>query len=245
MWVCVHDNVFGSKSRKLAGMIGCSQDEAVGLLVRLWIWGLNNCDRDGQVMYADISTISDVLVQGLSKDLSPEEIVNCLIDCEYLDVYDDTIFVHDWYDWQKYWYSYQDRKDGDNRRKRAAIHENAEKKQQKSRKKSDDAPEDKTAEPKYPDYFEIWWKEYPRKIEKQDAFEKYKTRKKEGFTDEYLLSAVKNYAAECKKNHTADRYIKHPATFLSSKAPFRDYMKEEAQESHDGDPMDQNPFVKR
>lgn len=241
MWVCVHDTIFGSKSRKLASMIGCSQDEAVGLLVRLWVWGLNNCDRDGQVMYADRSTISDVLVQGLSKDHSPEEIVNCLIDCEYLDVYENEIFIHDWYDWQRYWYSYKDRKDSDNRRKRDAIHENTGKKK-KGKDPVGDEPADKTAEPTYPDYFETWWSIYPRKTEKQNAFEKYNTRKKEGFTDEVLLKAANNYAAECKKNHTEARYIKHPATFLSSKAPFRDYVPRPDLEIPVGDPMEKNPF---
>ena len=109
MWVCVHDHVFGGKSRRLADLIGCSQDEAVGLLVRLWVWGLTNCDRTGRVQYADTGTIADMLVQGLSKSLVPSEIVECLIECEYLDVYDDAIYIHDWADWQKYWYSYQDR----------------------------------------------------------------------------------------------------------------------------------------
>ena len=45
MWISVHDNVIGGKLRKLAKEIGCSQNEALGLLIRLWLWGLNNADK--------------------------------------------------------------------------------------------------------------------------------------------------------------------------------------------------------
>lgn len=39
-WVSVHDNVIGGKLRELAKEIGCTQEEALGILVSLWIWGL-------------------------------------------------------------------------------------------------------------------------------------------------------------------------------------------------------------
>lgn len=48
-WVSVHDNVMGGKLRELAKEIGCTQEEALGILVSLWIWGLNNADKDGKL----------------------------------------------------------------------------------------------------------------------------------------------------------------------------------------------------
>ena len=39
-WVSVHDNVIGGKLRELAKEINCTQEEALGILVSLWLWGL-------------------------------------------------------------------------------------------------------------------------------------------------------------------------------------------------------------
>lgn len=44
-WVSVHDNVIGGKLRELAKEIGRTQEEALGILVSLWLWGLNNADK--------------------------------------------------------------------------------------------------------------------------------------------------------------------------------------------------------
>ena len=46
-WVSVHDNVIGGKLRELAKEMGCTQEEALGILVSLWIWSLNIADMDG------------------------------------------------------------------------------------------------------------------------------------------------------------------------------------------------------
>lgn len=232
MWVCVHDQVFGGKSRHLAESIGCSQDEAVGLLVRLWIWGLTNCDRTGLIQFADSNTIADVLVQGLSKKLKPNNIVDAMIECEYLDTDGKTIYIHDWADWQKYWYSYQDRKNKDAESKRNARANEA--KRLKAAKPDKNPPSRLSADghssepvdPEYPAYFEAWWRPYPRKIGKVDAFKKYQARRKEGYSEIVLLNACMNYASECKKKKTEKEYIMHPKRFLGPSLPFKDYIKE-------------------
>lgn len=242
MWICVHDTVFGGKSRNLADKIGCSQDEAVGLLVRLWIWGLTNCDREGLVQYASIDTIAEVLVQGLSKKLDPKEIALALIDCEYLDVEDDAIYIHDWSDWQQYWYSYQDRKNSNNESKR----------KEREAAKAAKEPEVKKPTPKpsgkedYTPEFEDWWKVYPRKVNKIDAFSKYKARKKEGFKAEILLQAAECYASKVKKSHTEKQYMLHPETFLGPALRFRDFLPEKPETEQEDSKEDSwaNPFEK-
>ena len=80
---------------------------------------------------------------------------------------------------------------------------------------------------KYMGDFETFWKIYPRKKEKEAAYKCYRARLKEGYTEEQLLSACKAYAAECEKNRTDEKYIKHGATFLGANKPFNDYLKGE------------------
>ena len=77
---------------------------------------------------------------------------------------------------------------------------------------------------KYTCAFEEFWQAYPRKKDKGNAFKKFNARLNNGFSEEELIGAAKNYAAECQKNQTEEKYIKHPATFLSDSLPFQEYL---------------------
>ena len=79
-------------------------------------------------------------------------------------------------------------------------------------------------ENKYTQSFEEFWHAYPRKVDKGNALEKYTARLKDGRTEAELLEAAKNYAKTCKAEKTEVKFIKHAATFLSSKEPFEDYL---------------------
>lgn len=76
----------------------------------------------------------------------------------------------------------------------------------------------------YTTEFEEFWKHYPRKVGKREAFAKWKTRLKQGETPERLLQACINYAKECRRLGTEKQFIKHPKTFLSDKKPYEDYL---------------------
>lgn len=76
----------------------------------------------------------------------------------------------------------------------------------------------------YTEAFEDFWAAYPRKGEKKGAYEKYKTRLKDGFDDATLLAAAFAYRDECLKNQTPQKFIKLGKTFLSDKLPFTDYI---------------------
>lgn len=52
-WVSVHDNVIGKKLRELTKELDMTQEEALGTLVSLWLWGLNNADKEGKIVGAD------------------------------------------------------------------------------------------------------------------------------------------------------------------------------------------------
>ena len=86
---------------------------------------------------------------------------------------------------------------------------------------------------KYICSFDTFWKVYPRKQDKGQAYKCYLARLNDGYTEDQLLTACKNYAAECEKNRTEQRYIKHGATFLSLNEPFLDYLKGEVNGSTD------------
>lgn len=78
---------------------------------------------------------------------------------------------------------------------------------------------------KYISAFDEFWKNYPRKKDKGQAYKCYMARLNDGYSEEELLTACKNYADEVKRNKTEERYIKHGATFLSVNEPFVDYLK--------------------
>lgn len=86
---------------------------------------------------------------------------------------------------------------------------------------------------KYISSFVDFWKAYPRKQDKGQAYKCYLARLNDGYTPDQLLNACKNYAAECVKNKTDQRYIKHGATFLSVNEPFLDYLREDEGTNYD------------
>lgn len=73
--------------------------------------------------------------------------------------------------------------------------------------------------------YEEFWTAYPRKKDKCNAFKKFNARLVDGFSEVELIEAAKEYAKECEENRTSEKYIKYPATFLSDKLPFMEYIK--------------------
>lgn len=82
----------------------------------------------------------------------------------------------------------------------------------------------KTPKSGYEINFEKIWEQYPRKINKGGAYKAYQARLNAGYSEEELMQAVNNYAAECKKNKTEQKYIKHGSTFFGNSTPFVDYL---------------------
>ena len=63
--------------------------------------------------------------------------------------------------------------------------------------------------------FKEFWEAYPRKKGTKKDVEKIFNRVAEDAGPEALILGAKNFAAECKKNNTQDRYICYPSTFLN------------------------------
>ena len=46
-WISVHETIKGPKLREFRKQLGCSEFEATGVLIYLWLWGLDNQQRMG------------------------------------------------------------------------------------------------------------------------------------------------------------------------------------------------------
>lgn len=130
-WIAVHEQVDGAKLRQLKKAIGCSKLEALGILVKLWLWGLDNADRDGELKSADRVDIAEVFAFDLSKKITPDTVVDALIKTGWIDVDGDRLFLHDWTDWQDQWYKALDKREKDKMRKRTEAEKKRAEKQEK------------------------------------------------------------------------------------------------------------------
>lgn len=236
-WISVHEEVIGQKLRTLSKEIGCSQNEALGILVRLWLWGIRNATADGEIINAERDDIEVAMTSGKSKGLNASDIVDALIETGWLDAVGEKYYLHDWEYWQAQWYkAMETRKRHNEAQKR--YYESKRVVEPDKKEEPEKKPEKKNAND-YSDEFEEFWKVYPRKKEKPKAFKQYKARLKDGYTHEQIMDATRAYEQEVRIARVADTYIKHPATFLGANLPFADYFQKSeliAQVDEDYDP---------
>lgn len=262
-WISVHDTVFGPKLRDLYKMLNSNVPEALGILVVLWHWGRENADKDGNILNADEEDISRFLYgQCIGCRLDFDKVVNALIATGWIDKRDGKLSLHDWSTWQDQWYKAKEKREADTKRKRDArqrMAENASSASASAPTTDKDTANEVTDEEqkaeggkkkeetsRYSKDFEDFWTVYPRKLGKGEAYKKYQARRKDGFSEVELLTAAKNYAAECKKRKTDPEYIKHAKTFLSENTPFVDFLPKKQVYASDSDQetCNQNPFAR-
>ena len=65
----------------------------------------------------------------------------------------------------------------------------------------------------YTDYFENFWRTYPRRIEKKSAFKAWKTALKSGATADEITAGAARYAKY--RAGEPERFTKHPSTWLN------------------------------
>ena len=217
-WISVHESVVSMKLRRLSKALSCSQNEALGILVRLWLWGINNADEFGNIVDATEEDICDVLSTGLSNSIEPPDVVQALIEVGYLDrISNDGLKLHNWDIWQQQWYKML--------KQRAKWRERY--REEQAKKNVNESPKTTKRRKEYPKDFEKFWQVYPRRIGKGEAYKCYKARVADGWTPENLVQAAERYALQIEKMHTEEKYIKHPKTFLSASTPFTDYLNDQ------------------
>jgi hypothetical protein len=99
-WISVHDKVLGPKLRHLAKRIGCSRNEALGLLSSFWLWCAVNADDDGRLKGVEEEDVIDVIASGCSEELDPKDVFDALVEKEWIDKEGHELIAHDWPDWQ-------------------------------------------------------------------------------------------------------------------------------------------------
>lgn len=243
MWISVHTSIDGGKLRKLRKELHCSKFEATGILNYLWMWGLENAEKDGSLPYVDIDDIRECITgKSAGCTIPPEKIVDALISTGWIDRTDIGYALHDWEEWQDQWYKAKARREADTERKRKKrtgdIAEDEHKHQvtepQNTPQEATEATNtnlfgeqqeaSKGKKDRYSEGFIKMWEVYPRKIDKGRAYKCYIARRNDGFSEDELFTAAKNYAAYCKKQHTQQEYIKHASTFFGPTLPFEDYL---------------------
>jgi hypothetical protein len=241
-WITVDQKLIGGKLRDFAKRCDISQNEAIGILIRLWLWGIDNADNGGQIIAGEKSDIEEAIRPGFaeSEKENVPEVVQSLISCGWIDESEGVLYLHDWMDRRSYYNQYitGKQKHADRMRSYRAS---------KKGEKTPDAPEQEEPKKKgtrnvYAPGFEEFWSAYPRKADKGNAYKKYKARLGDGYSEAELLLAAQNYAAQCEKQRTEIQFIKHPKTFLSDAMPFLDYL-DKQQDNAKKLPEGANPFL--
>lgn len=248
-WISVDQKLIGGKLRELHKEIGCSRNEAIGILIGLWLWGMDNANADGLLRGCGREDIEEQISIGADKRYEPVRAYDALISGGWLEERDGGIYIHDWEEWRYHYNKWQaDRERNKERQKRFRerhAEDNAdsnaksnvtgdEKQEQKPEKK-----EERYAEPGFNEF----WKIYPRKNDKGQAYRKYKARIKDGYSPDELIAAATAYAAECKRQRTEQQYIKHAKTFLGDSTPFLEYLTKKQEEKAPVRAPGENPFL--
>jgi len=261
-WISVHDHVDGGKLRELAKNIGCSKKEALGILVSLWLWGLNNADRTGRLRSCDKNDIAEEVSKGISDRLDPYGIVDNLIGQHWIDEEEDgSLYLHDWDAWQEQWYKFLSMKEYDAERKRK---ERARKKAEAQKEEKKDNPTDSPpdnpsdgmknsttgkSEEKKPEYpFKEIIEHLNQKANKTFRWQSKATQRhiqarfKEGFLLDDFIAVIDFKVSEWKDDNKMQQYIR-PETLFGTK--FEGYLnqapKRELPRKHD-DRSGDNPF---
>lgn len=120
-WIAIHEDVLGSKLRGFRKSINSSEAEALGILTLLWLWARKNANESGLLENTDEEDIYRVLQPSISEQINSKKLINSLIEFKWIDRdTEGNLYIHDWYEWQQYWYSYLSKKEKDRERKRVA-----------------------------------------------------------------------------------------------------------------------------
>lgn len=108
----------GGKLRGFRKRLDCSEAEALGILTVLWLWARKNADISGLLGNVDRDDIASELRPKIDKRLDADIVTDALIEFEWIDESNGSLYVHDWQEWQSYWYTYLEKKERDKERKR-------------------------------------------------------------------------------------------------------------------------------
>lgn len=117
-WIAVHEEVLGGKLRGLRKAIGSSESEALGILTLIWLWARKNAGISGLLLNVEREDITRFIAPAISTSLDAEKVTDALIELGWIDEEQDGLYIHEWSEWQKYWYKHLEKKEKDRNRKR-------------------------------------------------------------------------------------------------------------------------------
>ncbi len=235
-WIAVHDNVTGGKLRCLRIKLNCSEVEAIGILVLLWLWARKNADEEGRIPNTGLEEVEVVFSSSLPDGVSPKDVVSALYEIGWIEPEDDSLIIHDWYEWQKYSYSYEAQKVKDRERQRK--HREKKKTSCHSDSHGDshgDTPENPPEEPKpkkkpkkkYADFVSMKESEYQTLVDKHgepftnkcvEVLDNYKGATGKKYKDDYR--AILNWVVDKVTREHPELVRKRDTTQFSGN-PFR------------------------
>lgn len=110
-WISVDQKLIGGKLRELRKGIQSSRNEAIGVLIGLWLWGMDNATPDGTLRGCDREDLAEQIEIGLDRRYDPAEVVSALIEKGWIDENPDgSLQIHDWDEWRKEYNDYMERK---------------------------------------------------------------------------------------------------------------------------------------
>ena len=117
-WVSVHQQIRDHrKLRDLYRTLGVNRQEALGILVLLWTWAIDNVDNDGKLLSV---TLEDICLAAYwTRDQN--KLYTALRDTGWIDEIDGEMYLHDWYDFNKPFYDFREKKEKDKLRKREGL----------------------------------------------------------------------------------------------------------------------------
>ncbi len=96
-WIELHQTMnTHRKTLRLSSLLKISRRETIGLLCDLWLWAVDNADKNGLLEGLSDNDIGMAL--GM-KGRESERTVQALVDVGYIDIEDGQYVLHDWYDY--------------------------------------------------------------------------------------------------------------------------------------------------
>lgn len=243
-WIAVHEEVLGSKLRGLHKSIGCSAAEALGILTVLWLWSRKNADITGLLGNADREDIAAAIRPSLNNSLDAITVTDALIEGGWIDEVDGNLYVHDWYEWQQYWYNYLDKKEKDKLRKRLERERQKESHptepeekpvaskppENGNGEKSKDEKPTKPTKIKYAESVSMYEGEHQKLVDQYGAefteklvyeLNNYKLANGKKYKDDYR--AILNWVVEKCEQKYRNLKVSHERTIHRNDNPFADY----------------------
>ena len=240
-WIKIATNVFDSKKIKQIETLP-DGDTIIVIWFKLLVLAGNINDNGFIYFTKDIPYTDQMLANYFNRPLTTMQLaLKIFQQFEMIEIVDDILFVSNWEEYQnvdgmdKIREQNRIRKRRQREKEKLLLEDNVTSHVTVTQCHATDIDKDIDKDNKniYNSHFQEFWEVYPRKVGKKKAYKCYQARLKEGYSEEEMITAARNYVAECEKTKRDAQYIKYPTTFLSVDTPFADYLPTKEEKAKD------------